>query len=493
MMFITKGAVDVSLPAYFVDDDGGTAPGEPTTGLLFSNIETGGSASYQRQGEARVDLTLITQTVAGAHSDGGFIEIDATNMPGLYRVDFPDAAFASGADFVIIQMVEAGANNTIMRPLLIMLTGVDLQDTLRGGMSALPAFAAGAAGGLPDDTDSNGRIRVVSGTGAGELSLAAGLVDFTQAAADKVWSTATRELTAFSTALALNVWHVLESAVVTASTMGLKVKNNLDAVLSARTLPSANYFDPSADTVALDAAQGPVTFTGVANEAGLTLVGQGTGPGLRTTGGVTGHGIDAKGGATSGDGMNAAADGDGKGISAIAVGANAGVRAEGGATGPGIHAHGGATGATPGVEYHAHSASGNALDLVADGTGGANAELDEIIADTSELQTVLSAGILARTFGQTLNALLGVDDVASNHVPNQILRVETFSELPQAQPPVTPTMAEAIVGFWMTWRNDSGASTTERKVKNDAGVVQTKAPMSDDGTDFNPGKLVSGP
>ena len=76
-----------------------------------------------------------------------------------------------------------------------------------------------------------------------------GLVDITQTAADKVWSTTVRTLTAFSTALALSVWDVLESAIVTASTIGLKVKNNLDAVLTDRTLASAAYFDPAADTV----------------------------------------------------------------------------------------------------------------------------------------------------------------------------------------------------------------------------------------------------
>jgi len=39
-------------------------------------------------------------------------------MPGLYRVDVPDAAFAAGVDFVMIQLVAAGANNTLMRPLV---------------------------------------------------------------------------------------------------------------------------------------------------------------------------------------------------------------------------------------------------------------------------------------------------------------------------------------------------------------------------------------
>jgi len=77
-------------------------------------------------------------------------------------------------------------------------------------------------------------------TNFGDLSITVttGLVDITQAAADKVWSSATRTLTAFSTALALSVWDVLESAIVTASTIGLKLKNNLDVVLSTRATPA---------------------------------------------------------------------------------------------------------------------------------------------------------------------------------------------------------------------------------------------------------------
>lgn len=142
-MIITAGSTDVSLPIYFVDDDGGTAPGEPTTGLLFSDIETGGSASYQRQGAARVDLTLITlASASAAHADGGFILIDDTNMPGTYRVDYPDAAFATGADFVIIQMVAAGANNTLMRPLSVDLTVVDLREA--NGRVDVGAWLGGA-------------------------------------------------------------------------------------------------------------------------------------------------------------------------------------------------------------------------------------------------------------------------------------------------------------------------------------------------------------
>lgn len=149
-MIVTESSTNVSVPFYFVDDVGGTAPGEPTTGLLFSDIETGGSASYQRQGAARVDITAVTLASAvAAHSDGGFILIDDTEMPGVYRFDIPDAAVASGADFVIIYLRAASGNNTITRPLKIDLTSVDLRDPVRGGMTALPAANADAPGGMP--------------------------------------------------------------------------------------------------------------------------------------------------------------------------------------------------------------------------------------------------------------------------------------------------------------------------------------------------------
>ena len=71
---------------------------------------------------------------------------------------------------------------------------------------------------------------------------AAGLVDILQTAADKVWLSATRTLSAFSTALALSVWDVLETAIATASSIGLKVKTNLDAAVSSR---MATYAQPA--------------------------------------------------------------------------------------------------------------------------------------------------------------------------------------------------------------------------------------------------------
>jgi hypothetical protein len=134
---VTAGKTDVTVYFYIVQDASATSPGEPVTGLLFSDIETGGSASYARQGAARVDLTLVTQTPAGAHTDGGFVQVDATNMPGLYRCDYPDAAFATGVDQVYLQLVVAAAKNAVAAPIVVDLTDVDFRDSTSMGLSNL--------------------------------------------------------------------------------------------------------------------------------------------------------------------------------------------------------------------------------------------------------------------------------------------------------------------------------------------------------------------
>lgn len=73
------------------------------TGAAFG--DAGNSASYRRQGAAAVAITLATQTVTGAFSSGGFVEVDATKQPGVYRFDVPDLAFAAGVDYVTITFV----------------------------------------------------------------------------------------------------------------------------------------------------------------------------------------------------------------------------------------------------------------------------------------------------------------------------------------------------------------------------------------------------
>jgi hypothetical protein len=83
------------------------------TGLTAST--SGLSARYNRTRTASVNIPLVARTIAQAWTSGGFAEVDATNMPGVYRLDLPDAALAAGADDVTIVVRGAsGTNGAVM-------------------------------------------------------------------------------------------------------------------------------------------------------------------------------------------------------------------------------------------------------------------------------------------------------------------------------------------------------------------------------------------
>ncbi len=69
------------------------------------------SASYVRAGAIRTAITLVSQTPNGSWTSGGFCEIDSTNMPGIYRIDVPNALFVAGAESAMLQITGASQTN----------------------------------------------------------------------------------------------------------------------------------------------------------------------------------------------------------------------------------------------------------------------------------------------------------------------------------------------------------------------------------------------
>ena len=132
-----KGATDQSVTIYIVDDTDGT----PEEGVVFNSA--GIAIWYRREGAAKVALTLVTlASASAAHTDSGFLHID----DGVYRLDLPDAAFATGAGEVTIGGTVA--TGMIVLPQTIALVDYDNQDAVRLGITSLPNAAADAAGGL---------------------------------------------------------------------------------------------------------------------------------------------------------------------------------------------------------------------------------------------------------------------------------------------------------------------------------------------------------
>lgn len=178
---VTKGATS-KIALIFIQDSSSTT-GAGLTGLAFNTASLVAYRARSDDGNAGgIAMTLATAT-KGTWTSIGFVEKDATNMPGWYEFGIPNAALASGSDWCAIEM--KGATNMVPFQLLIQLTGADFQDTVRAGLTALPNAAATSAGGLPTvgtgasqiDVDASGRVNVGKWLGTLVTAATAGIPD----------------------------------------------------------------------------------------------------------------------------------------------------------------------------------------------------------------------------------------------------------------------------------------------------------------------------
>ena len=93
-VFVTAGKTSFSHDVALVQKAAATSPGDPITGLAFNTSSL--TAYYRIPATGTLTaITLATQTVGGAFSSGGFVEVSSTNAPGMYRFDVPNAVLAT--------------------------------------------------------------------------------------------------------------------------------------------------------------------------------------------------------------------------------------------------------------------------------------------------------------------------------------------------------------------------------------------------------------
>ena len=68
------------------------------------------------------------------------------------------------------------------------------------------------------------------------------------------------------------------------------------------------------------------------------------------------------------------------------------------------------------------------------------------------------------------------------------LGTDTMSEL-SAIPGATPTIYQALMISYMSLRNEHTATSSQEKIKNNAGTVIATSAVSDDGTTFTKGQF----
>lgn len=159
---VKAGNSDVSLVIRLWDN----ATNGPATGLVISDLDF----TYIRPGSTatKIDLAALT-TVSDTHTDNYAIELDATNAPGKYRLDLPDAVCATGIDITSYTINDS--NGDEIGTGVISLGGITNVTQWNGTNVATPEAA-----GYP-------AVTVKVGTGTGEINLSSGKVpvDLSQA------------------------------------------------------------------------------------------------------------------------------------------------------------------------------------------------------------------------------------------------------------------------------------------------------------------------
>lgn len=150
---IKGGLTSVSLGVFVADTSSTTGAG--LSGV--TNSSSGLVLEYRRAGQSTwTSVTPVSKTL-GTYTSGGIVADGS--LAGAYEVDFPDAAFAAGARFVLCRI--RGVTNMLPVLIEVELDAVDYQDATRFGLGAIPNVVQGNSGALPTG-DASGRVTVIA-------------------------------------------------------------------------------------------------------------------------------------------------------------------------------------------------------------------------------------------------------------------------------------------------------------------------------------------
>jgi hypothetical protein len=158
--FIYAGLTSQSIDVMIYDSSSTTGAG--LSGLVYNSS---GLKAYYRIGATGTStaITLATQTATGAWSSGGFVEIDATNMKGVYRLDVPNAVAATAA---MVSIYLYGATNMMAVAQRVDCRAVPVDLKLVAGQTANAAAAVTFPATIASTTNITSASGIVPATGA---------------------------------------------------------------------------------------------------------------------------------------------------------------------------------------------------------------------------------------------------------------------------------------------------------------------------------------
>ena len=286
------------------------ATGAPQTALVFNSSGLTAYYSFAGANATSTSITLATLgAVNSAWSSGGFIKLDDTNMPGVYRFDVPNAVIAASKGREVI-ITFTGFSGMATRHIKIELTAVDNQST-----------------------------------GFGLSNVSSNVVQ---------WNSSNVSSPATAGIPDINVKNINNVAAATPGASG--------GILISGSNSGTTTFGAMTCTGSFTISDGLLVSRSSSNASAITATGNGTGHGISATSGsgATGNGFIAQAASTNGNGLSAKGTGTGNGF--FGQGGD-------GASGDGMHLSGGA-GASSGLRLTGGSSSASDGLTATAGTGG---------------------------------------------------------------------------------------------------------------------------
>jgi hypothetical protein len=212
---------NTSRSEYIFIQNSSSTTGAGLTGLTY--LSAGLTAAHVvERGTASSMAFALLASASAAWTTGGFVEVDAALMPGVYRYDVPNVVFATGDKSVVMLK---GATNMAPVVLEYQIVGFNPDDGVRLGLTAIPNVAQGTTGSIS------------TGNATGQVTVATNN--------DKTgYSLTTAPLDAAGTAAA--VWNALLASYTTANSFGARI------VRARSTSPSTEVFITGSNHIAAD-------------------------------------------------------------------------------------------------------------------------------------------------------------------------------------------------------------------------------------------------
>jgi len=263
---VKRGTTSNIMRVFLQDSTSTTGAGKTgllntTTGLIIATIaDNEATATAYTVAASNVEtITTLGTFAAPTASKCRFKEVDATNFPGVYEIHIADARYAVANSTQLLVSVQCTGVAPVMSE--VQLVAVDLLDTVRFGLTALPNAVAGAVGGLPTG-DASGRVTVITNSDKTGYSLSGTQTynvtgNITGNLTGSVGSVASGGITSASFAAgAIDASAIATDAITSAELSASAVQEIADGVLSRKLNMAGNISDVSVTSVS------SATFTG---------------------------------------------------------------------------------------------------------------------------------------------------------------------------------------------------------------------------------------